>query len=74
MTHSECTEPSILRCKMTDREMLEFGRASAYMVSPQASYGPTRPTFIIQCGDARGVETAAARDITKPASVKNVSR
>jgi hypothetical protein len=34
--------------KMTDRELLEYGRAGAYMVSPQASYGPTRPTFLIQ--------------------------
>ena len=38
---------------MTDREMLEFDRAGAYMVSPQASYGPTRPTFIIQYAETR---------------------
>ena len=39
--------------KMTDRELLEYGRAGAYMVSPQASYGPTRPTFIIQLAETR---------------------
>jgi hypothetical protein len=39
--------------KMTDRELLEYGHAGAYMVSLQASYGPTRPTFIIQYAETR---------------------
>jgi hypothetical protein len=39
--------------KMTDRELFEYGRAGAYMVSPQASYGPTRPTFVIQYAETR---------------------
>jgi hypothetical protein len=39
---------------MSDRALLEFGRAAAYMCSPYANLGhPPRQAFIIQLQEAR---------------------
>jgi len=39
--------------KMSGKELLEYGQAGRYMVSPQASYGPTRETVIAQYRETR---------------------
>ena len=40
--------------KMSDAELLEFGKAARYMVSPKANMGkPPLPTFVFQLEEAR---------------------
>jgi hypothetical protein len=40
--------------KMTDHELLEFGRAAAYMCTPYANFGePPREVFVTQLRAAR---------------------
>jgi len=40
--------------RMSDRELLEFGRAAAYMCSPYANLGqPPRKPFVLQLKAAR---------------------
>jgi hypothetical protein len=40
--------------KMTDDELREFGKAAAYMVSPNANRGkPPREAFVVQLAEAR---------------------
>jgi hypothetical protein len=39
---------------MSDEELLEFGKAARYMVSPRANMGkPALPTFVLQLEEAR---------------------
>ena len=41
--------------RMTDRALLEFGRAAAYMCTPYANLGkPARKLFVLQLEAARG--------------------
>jgi hypothetical protein len=40
--------------KMSDSQLVEFGRAAAVMCSPQANFGkPPREVFVIQLKEAR---------------------
>jgi hypothetical protein len=40
--------------KMTNEELVEFGKAARYMVSPTANIGkPPLPTFVLQLEEAR---------------------
>jgi hypothetical protein len=40
--------------KMSDKELLEFGKAARYMVSPKANMGkPPLPAFVLQLEEAR---------------------
>ena len=40
--------------KMTDGQLVEFGKAAAIMCSPQANFGkPPREVFVIQLNEAR---------------------
>jgi hypothetical protein len=40
--------------KMTDEELLKFGKAARYMVSPRANMGkPPLPAFVLQLEEAR---------------------
>jgi hypothetical protein len=40
--------------KMSDKELLEFGKAARYMVSPTANMGKSPlPTFVLQLEEAR---------------------
>jgi hypothetical protein len=38
---------------MNHRELLTSGEAAAYMASPNASYGPTRPIWRVHLAEAR---------------------
>jgi hypothetical protein len=39
---------------MSDEELLEFGKAARYMVSPKANMGkPPLPDFVLQLDEAR---------------------
>jgi hypothetical protein len=39
--------------KMTDEALVRFGRAAAYMCSPQANYNEPRQVFVVQLEEAR---------------------
>jgi hypothetical protein len=40
--------------KMSDEQLLRFGKAAAFMCSPQANFGePPREAFVIQLREAR---------------------
>ena len=40
--------------KMTDADLLRFGRAARHMCSPEANYGyPPRETFVMQLREAK---------------------
>ncbi len=40
--------------RMSDRDLLEWGRAAAYMCTPYANLGqPPRKTFVVQLAEAR---------------------
>jgi hypothetical protein len=40
--------------KMTDAQLLEFGRAARHLCSPEANFGkPPREVFVIQLEEAR---------------------
>jgi hypothetical protein len=40
--------------KISDEQLLRFGRAAAYMCSPRANFGePPREAFVIQLREAR---------------------
>ena len=49
----ELTEIRSRLHKMTDRELEKYGRAAAYMASPQAAYGEPRETWVVQLAEAR---------------------
>ena len=39
--------------KHSDEHLLRCGRAAAYMANRAASYGPLRPTYLVQVEEAR---------------------
>jgi hypothetical protein len=39
--------------KMNDRELREYGRASAHMADPRKNYGKPNPAFQVQLDEAR---------------------
>jgi hypothetical protein len=39
--------------KMTDAELLRFGKAARYMCSPAANFGKPREAFVIQLRECR---------------------
>jgi hypothetical protein len=53
------TEPEVVerirerQRKMSDRELREYGRASAYMADPRKNHGKPNPAFQVQLDEAR---------------------
>jgi hypothetical protein len=39
--------------KMTDKELREYGRASAHMADPRKNHGKPNPSFQVQLDEAR---------------------
>ena len=54
--------------RMTDRELLRFGKSARYMCSPEANLGKEpRQVFVIQSGVRNPIKRSAERMASSPA-------